>query len=211
MRAALALLLCAFCTAAAEPGFVPLFNGTNLDGWKLVGGKGPGYLAKDAMIVCPADGGGNLFTEKEYANFVLRFEFRLSPGGNNGIGIRAPLRAGSVAYEGMEIQILDDDHERYRGRLKPTQFHGSVYDVIPARKGHLRPAGEWNEEEIVADGRRIKVTLNGTTILDADLDSVRDPKVLKNHPGLARNSGHIALLGHGTLVEFRNMRIKELP
>lgn len=211
MRTALALLLCAFCTAAAEPGFFPLFNGTNLDGWKLVGGKGPGYLAKDGMIVCPADGGGNLFTEKEYANFVLRFEFRLSPGGNNGIGIRAPVRAGSVAYEGMEIQILDDDHERYGGRLKPTQFHGSVYDVIPARKGHLRPAGEWNEEEIVADGRRIKVTLNGTTILDADLDSVSDPEVLKKHPGLARKSGHIALLGHGTLVEFRNMRIKELP
>jgi len=159
------------------------------------------------MLVCPADGGGNLYTEQEYSNFTFRFEFRLSPGGNSGIGIRAPLE-GDAAYAGMEIQVLDDGHEQYKGQLRPEQFHGSVYDVIPARSGYLRKTGEWNEEEIVADGRRIRVTLNGVIIVDADLDIVREPEILKKHPGLARKSGHIGFLGHDTRVEFRNIRIK---
>ncbi len=194
---------------SAEPGFVSLFNGKNLNGWQLVNGKGPGYVVKNGLLVCPADGGGNLFTDKEFDNFIFRFEFRFEPGGNNGVGIRAPL-GGDIAYKGMEIQILDHDHERYKGRLKPTQYHGSVYDVFPAKTGHLKPAGEWNSEEIVADGRRIKVTLNGAVILDVDLDDMKDPAVLAKHPGLKRTGGHIGFLGHGTLVEFRNIRVKTI-
>jgi hypothetical protein len=110
----------------------------------------------------------------------------------------------------MEIQILDDGAPVYQGKLRPAQYHGSIYDVIPAKQGFKRPTGEWNEEEITANGRRITVKLNGTVILDADLDSVRDPEVLKRHPGLQRASGHIGLLGHGSRVEFRNLRIKTL-
>jgi len=200
------------CIAVAgqtgERGFVQLFDGT-LNGWKLVDGKGPGYVVENGVLVCPADGGGNLFTEKEYANFVLRFEFRLTPGGNNGIGIRAPLD-GRASYLGMEIQILDDQHEKYRGQIKATQYHGSIYDVAPAEHGFKKPTGEWNVEEITADRRRIKVVLNGHTILDANLDDVKDPEVLKRHPGLQRKSGHIGFLGHGTRVEFRKVRIREL-
>ena len=196
--------------ARAAPGFVSLFDGKTLDGWQIVGQKGSGYIVENGLLVCPADGGGNLFTTKEYANFVLRFEFRLVEGSNNGIGIRAPL-AGDVAYSGMEIQILDDGAARYQGRLKPAQYHGSIYDVVPAKQGFKKPTGEWNSEEITANGRSIRVVLNGTTIVDADLDSVRDPAVLKKHPGLARSSGHIGLLGHGTRVEFRNFMIQELP
>jgi hypothetical protein len=196
--------------AGAEPGFVSLFDGKSLDGWQIVGQKGVGYVAENGLLVCPADGGGNLFTTKEYSNFVLRFEFRLFEGSNNGIGIRAPLE-GDAAYQGMEIQILDDGAARYQGKLRPAQFHGSIYDVIAARQGLKKPTGEWNSEEITAKGRSIVVVLNGTTIVDADLDSVRDAAVLKKHPGLARSSGHIGLLGHGTRVEFRNFRIHELP
>ncbi|HWQ33531.1 MAG TPA: DUF1080 domain-containing protein [Blastocatellia bacterium] len=192
-----------------EKGFVPLFNGRDLSGWKLVGGHGPGYVVRDGLLVCPADGGGNLFTEKEYANFVLRFEFKIEPGGNNGVGIRAPYE-GDAAYQGMEIQILDDQHERYKGRIRSEQHHGSVYDVIPARTGFLKPAGEWNEEEITANGSRIRVRLNGVIILDADLNIVQEEAVLKKHPGLRRKSGHIGFLGHGSLVEFRNIRIRTL-
>ncbi|MGB9604627.1 MAG: 3-keto-disaccharide hydrolase [Bryobacteraceae bacterium] len=195
---------------AVEPGFTALFDGKSLKGWKLVGGHGPGYVVENGILVCPAEGGGNLFTEQEYSNFILRFEFRMEPGGNNGVGIRAPLQ-GDAAYQGMEIQILDDQHPRYKGRLKPEQYHGSIYDVIPARSGFLKPAGEWNEEEILADGRHIRVTLNGVIILDANLDILREPEVLKRHPGLLRTSGHIGFLGHGTRVEFRNIRIKQLP
>jgi hypothetical protein len=193
-----------------EKGFVPLFDGKSLNGWKLVRGRGPGYVVKDGVIVCPTDGGGNLYTEKEYANFAFRFEFKTEPGGNNGVGIRAPLE-GDAAYQGMEIQILDDQHEKYKGKIKSEQHHGSVYDVIPARTGYLKPAGEWNEEEIMANGSRIRVTLNGVIILDADLGLVREEAVLKKHPGLRNKSGHIGFLGHGSLVEFRNIRIKALP
>ncbi len=205
-----AVLIVSFASAAgAEKGFVTLFDGKTLNGWTLVGGHGSGYVVKDGVLVCPKEGGGNLFTQKEYSNFAFRFEFRTEPAGNNGVGIRAPLE-GDAAYVGMEIQILDDAPE-YEGKLRSAQYHGSVYDVIPAKRGYLKKAGEWNQEEILAQGRRIKVTLNGTVILDADLDSVKDPEVLKKHPGLARKSGHIGFLGHGSLVEFRNIRVKELP
>ena len=126
--------------AADEAGFTSLFDGKTLKGWKLIGGHGPGYVVQDGKIVCPAAGGGNLFTEKEYANFVFRFEFLLTPGANSGIGIRAPFE-GDAAYQGMEIQILDDGDQKYKGQIKPEQYHGSVYDMIPARTGYRKPLG----------------------------------------------------------------------
>jgi 3-keto-disaccharide hydrolase len=205
---ALPLFLGAAGAMSAEPGFQQLFDGKSLKGWTLVGGKGPGYVVKNGILVCPADGGGNLFTEKEYSNFVFRFEFRLTAGANNGVGIRAPLE-GDAAYKGMEIQILDNTAPQY-AHLKPGQYHGSIYLVVPAKRGFLKPVGQWNREEILANGRHIRVTLNGTTIVDANLADVTDPAVLKKHPGLARTGGHIGFLGHGTQVEFRNIRVKEL-
>ena len=203
-------LLIQTATKSAEKDFISLFDGNSLKGWTLVKGHGPGYVARNGILVCPAEGGGNLFTEKEYANFILRFEFKTEPGGNNGVGIRAPIE-GDAAYQGMEIQILDDQHERYKGKIKSEQHHGSIYDVIPARTGFLKPAGEWNQEEILAENNRIRVTLNGVIIIDANLSTVREKSVLEKHPGLRRKAGHIGFLGHGSLVEFRNIRIKTLP
>lgn len=192
----------------AEPGFTPLFDGRTLNGWQLAGGRGPGYIVKDGTIVCPADGGGNLFTTRDYANFVLRLEWRLWEGGNNGIGIRTPF-GGHGSTDGMEIQVLDDESEKYKA-LRPNQFTGSIYDVFPARRGFVQRDGAWNTYEITADGAHVKVVLNGETVVDADLASVTDEAVLKKHPGLRRPSGRIGLLGHGTHVEFRNIRIREL-
>jgi len=210
-RALLIFCVGAVAAASVESGFTSLFNGKDLAGWKLVGREGRGYVIENGLIECPSDGGGNLFTEKEYSNFVFRFEFKLAEGTNNGIGIRAPYE-GDAAYQGMEIQILDHDAPMYRGKLHPAQFHGSIYDVVPAKTGFLKPTGEWNAEEIVANGRQITVTLNGHVIVDANLDSITDPAVLKKHPGLARTSGHVGFLGHGPApVWFRNVRIKELP
>jgi Domain of Unknown Function (DUF1080) len=201
------VVIAAASLAAAEPSFVSLFDGKTLSGWTLVEKKGPGYVVKDGILVCPKDGGGNLFTVKEFANFVFRFEFRTEPAGNNGVGIRSPL-TGDAAYQGMEIQILDTAYDK---PLKPAQYHGSIYDVVPAKRGFLKKAGEWNNEEITANGRHIQVKLNGKVIVDANLDDIKDPEVLKKHPGLARTKGHIGFLGHGSLVEFRNLSIKELP
>jgi hypothetical protein len=198
-----------FAAVPAEPGFTPLFNGKNLDGWKLMGGVGPGYVVEEDRVVCPSDGGGNLFTEKEYANFVLRLEFKLSPGGNNGVGLRAPYE-GDAAYQGMEIQVLDDPAEMYKD-IQPAQHAGSIYGVFPAKQGALKPTGEWNSYEITANGRHVGINLNGTMVVDADLDTMKDPQILRRHPGLARTAGHIGFLGHRSHVEFRNIRIKELP
>jgi hypothetical protein len=196
----------------AEAGFTSLFDGKSLAGWTLIGGRGEGYAVKDGVLYCAKGGGGKLLTDKEYSDFVLRFEFRMpAEGSNNGLGIRAP-REGDAAYEGIELQILEEKAalaEKW-GKLKETQFHGSVYDVIAAKKGAQKPAGQWNAQEVTVKGRKITVVLNGQTILDADLDSVKDPEVLKKHPGLARTSGHIGFLGHNDFIEFRNIRIKEL-
>ncbi len=194
---------------AAEAGFTSLFDGQSLKGWQLVRGRGPGYVVKDGVLVCPLEGGGNLLTEKEYANFVFRFEFKTEPGGNNGVGIRTPL-SGDAAYVGMEVQILDDGHEKYKGKIKSEQHHGSIYLVAPARTGFLKPAGEWNTEEIMADGNHIRVTLNGVVILDFDLGLVKEKEVIEKHPGIRNKKGFVGFLGHGSLVEFRNIRIKEL-
>lgn len=194
---------------AAEAGFTDLFDGKSLNGWTISGKSGRGYIVEDGKIICPKDGGGNLYTEKEYSDFVFRFEFKLENGSNNGVGIRAPLQ-GDAAYVGMEIQILDDGADRYKGQLRPEQYHGSVYDVIAAKQGALKKVGEWNEEEIRAEGRHIKVTVNGKVIVDADLNSVTDPKKIEKHPGLFRDSGHVGFLGHNEYVEFRNIRIQDL-
>ena len=206
-----AIFASATIAAAAEKGFTPLFNGKDLGGWKLIKGHGPGYVVENGVLVCPADGGGNLFTEKEYSDFILRLDWRLWDGGNNGVGIRAPFD-GDAAYVGMEIQILDEEAAIYKKGhgLKPTQYTGSVYDVFAAKAGHVKREGVWNIYEIHAKGPHIKVTLNDVVITDADLSTVKDDAVLKKPPGLARKEGHIGFLGHGTRVEFRNIRIKTL-
>src|SRR5262249_19601882 len=138
--------------------FVRLFDGQTLNGWQLIGGSGPGYVVRDGVLVCPADGGGNLMSGKVYSDFVFRFEFRLGKAGNNGIAIRTPLH-GHPSTDGMEIQILDDRDEMYKD-IKPWQAHGSVYGVVPAKRDALKPVGEWNREEISAIGRHIRVTVN---------------------------------------------------
>lgn len=196
-------------SAPPEPGFTSLFDGTTLNGWTLIDKHGDGYGVKDGVIYCAKGGGGNLFTEKEFDNFILRFEFKLEPASNNGIGIRAPLQ-GNASYLGMEIQVLEDTAPEYL-HLRSAQYHGSIYDVVPAKRDFKKKVGEWNQEEIMADGRHIKVTLNGHVIVDANLNNVTDPETIRHHPGIFRERGHIGFLGHNDYVEFRNLRIKELP
>ena len=189
-----------------EEGFVSLFNGKTLDGWQ---GSVNGYVVEDGAIVCKPKGGGNLYTAKEYGDFHFKFEFKLTPGANNGIGIRTPMNT-NAAYSGMEIQVLDNTAEKY-AKLKPWQYHGSIYGVVAAKRGFLKPVGEWNSQEIICQGKHVKVILNGETIVDADIEKASTPKTLdgKNHPGLKAESGYIAFCGHGSRVEFRNLRIKE--
>ena len=192
-----------------ESGFKILFDGTNLDQW--VGNKVDYVIENGILALHPENkGGGNLYTKKEYSDFVFRFEFKLTPGANNGVGIRAPLK-GDAAYVGMEIQILDNDAEMYKN-LHDYQFHGSVYGVIPAKRGFLKPTGEWNSEQIIAKGNRVKVILNGTTILDGDIAKASENGTPdhEEHPGLKNKKGHIGFLWHESPLQFRNIRVKEL-
>lgn len=192
-----------------KEGFEVLFDGTNMDKWQ---GNLTDYVMEDGnMVIRPKPGSrGNLYTRKEYKDFVFRFEFKLTPEANNGVGIRAPLE-GDAAYTGMEIQILDNDADIYKN-LEPYQYHGSVYGVIPAKRGFLKPVGEWNYEEIIAKGTKIQVILNGEKIVDGEIREASKNGTMdkKKHPGLLNEKGYIGFLGHGSVVYFRNIRIKEL-
>ncbi len=193
----------------ARSSFVPLFNGKDLSGWQ---GDTNGYEAVGGELRSKPGVGGNLLTTEEFGDFVLRFDFKLTPGANNGLAIRAPL-AGDAAFEGIELQILDDGHDKYKS-IEPWQCHGSIYGVVAAERGTcLKPAGEWNTEEVTVQGPKIKVVVNGKTIVDADTAPFRDGQTTpdgKPHPGLARTQGHIGFAGHADEVHFRNIRVKRL-
>lgn len=196
-------------TADTKEGFVSLFDGASLAGWQ---GATKGYDVVGGELRCRKGAGGKLLTDKEFSDFILRFDFRLTPGANNGLGIRAPAE-GDAAYNAMELQILDDAHPKYAS-IKPWQVHGSIYGVVAAERGSLKPAGEWNNQEVTVQGSRVKVVVNGKTIVDADVAPIREGQSTldgKPHPGLTRTSGRIGFLGHGDEVHFRNIRIKELP
>ena len=178
-----------------------LFNGKDLTGW-----TGEGYAVKDGVITCSKKG-RNLRTNKEYTNYILEFEFKLPPGGNNGLGIHYTGH-GNPANNGMEVQVLDNTAPKYKN-LKPYQFHGGLYFLKAAKKGFLKPVGEWNREKITVNGVHVTVELNGKVINEANLDALA--KSHPKHQGVKRRSGYITFCGHGDPVQFKNIRIKELP
>ena len=172
---------------------------------------GKRYKSKNHLFKHIFGGGkGNLYTKKEYGDFHMKFEFQLTPGANNGLGIRAPLE-GDAAYVGMELQILDNTAPIY-AKLQPYQYHGSVYGIIAAKQGFSKPVGEWNQQEVIAVGNKIKVILNGEVILDGDIAEATKAGTAdhKEHPGLLNKTGHIGFLGHGDSLRFRNLRIKDI-
>lgn len=192
-----------------KAGFKSLFNGKDLD--HFIGNKTDYLVENNEIFVNPKQGGhGNLYTAEEYSNFVFKFEFKLTPGANNGLGIHTPL-TGDAAYVGKELQILDNTAAVYKN-LKSYQYHGSVYGVIAAKRGFLKPVGEWNKEEVIVNGDDIKIILNGHVIVEGNMaeSSKNGTADHKNHPGLKRNKGHIAFLGHGSELWFRNIRVKDL-
>ncbi len=192
--------------AADEQGFEPLWNGKDFTGWA---GAVENYEIADGAIRCAAGKGGVLYAKQEFSDFVARVEFKLPPGGNNGMAIRYPGQ-GDTAYVGMtELQVLDDTSPKY-ATMDPRQAHGSAYGMAAAHRGYLRPVGEWNYQEVTVRGSAIKVELNGTVILDADLSGVTDFMASKPHPGKDRTSGYFGFAGHSDPVAFRNVRVKKL-
>jgi hypothetical protein len=187
-------------------GFTPLFDGKSLDGWT---GAVNNYEVKDEAIVCKPGKGGVLHTKDAYTDFVARLEYRLPPGGNNGLAIRYP-GEGDTAYVGMcELQILDDTAGQY-AKVDARQYNGSAYGMIPAARGYLRPVGEWNAMEVTVQGPRIKVELNGNIVLDSDVSKVTNFLADRPHPGKDRTEGYFGFAGHNDPVMFRNVSIKRI-
>jgi hypothetical protein len=187
-------------------GFQSVFNGRDFEGWA---GPTNEYQVVDGAIQCRPGRGGTVYTTEEYADFMARLEFKLPPGGNNGLAIRYPGR-GDTAYVGMcELQVLDNDADQYKS-LDPRQYHGSVYGMVAAHRGYLRKPGQWNFEEVTVKGSRIKVELNGTVIVDADVAKVKEFMANSPHPGKDRTSGYFGFAGHSDPVAFRNIQLKKL-
>lgn len=196
----------AILTAKNGDGFKSIFNGKDLAGWI---GDVDSYEVKNGAIVCKPKKGGNLYTQDEYADFVVRLEFKLPAGGNNGLAIRYS-GSGQPYLMGMcELQVIDSEHPKY-AKLDARQYHGSAYGMVPAHRGYLRPTGQWNYQQVTVQGSTIKVELNGYTILDTDLSKVTQFKGKTPHPGKDRTSGYFGFAGHSDPVEFRNIFIKSL-
>ncbi len=199
----------ALSQARDESGFQSIFNGKDFTGWA---GPVDNYEVKDGAIVCKPGKGGTIYHQDELKDFVVRLEFKLPPGGNNGLALRYP-GEGNTAYVGMcELQVLDDNYEKVRGKIDPRQAHGSPYGMVAAHRGYQHPIGEWNFQEVTVKGSTIKVELNGTVILDCDLSQV-DPKgfmAKSEHPGKDRMSGYFGFAGHSDPVAFRSVRVKKL-
>ncbi len=193
-------------------GFVEQINGKDLSNWQ---GAVDSYEVKNGSIVCKPGKGGDLLTKEEFENGIIRVEFKLPPAGNNGIALRTPL-GGRSASDGLEIQIIDSDgynaKQAAAGKpgLKPEQYHGSLYHCVGAKHGYLRPVGEWNFQEIEVQGQKIKVTLNGTKILDVDIDTFDRSQIAKHPKGLDTRKGYIGFAGHSDPVEFRSFKVKRL-
>ena len=192
----------------ATAGFASVFNGKDFTGWA---GPTSEYEVIDGAMLCQPKKGGTIYTVAEYSDFVARLEFKLPPGGNNGLAIRFPGK-GDAAYGGMcESQVLDDNYEQATGqKIDARQAHGSAYGMIAAERGYQRPIGQWNFEEVTVKGSRIKVELNGTVILDGDLSTVTEFMAGSAHPGKDLKSGHFGFAGHNDPVAFRNVTIKPL-
>jgi hypothetical protein len=190
------------------PGFTSIFNGKDFTGWA---GPIDEYQIVDGAITCRPGKGGTIYTKNEYGDFMARLEIKLPPGGNNGLAIRYPGH-GDTAYLGMcEIQVLDDNYEKATGeKIDPRQAHGSAYGMVAAQRGYQHPIGQWNYEEVTIKGSTIKVELNGTIILDCDVDKVTDYMAGHAHPGKDRKKGSFGFAGHNDPVMFRDISIKPL-
>jgi hypothetical protein len=196
--------------AKPPEGFTSLFDGKSLDGWKVSGGKADVWAAENGVIVCKGGGGGWLLTEKEFADFEFRCEYRWEKkGGNSGVALRTPEK-GDPAYQGMEIQLIDDEgwFEVHKSKLADYQHTGSVYDVQPAKEAKNKPIGEWNAVKIVCKGRKVTIVHNDVELVNANLDDYKAKE--KGHPGLKREAGRVGFQSYNVRVDFRNVWIKEL-
>jgi hypothetical protein len=219
LRCSLLLLLCALCVfvvqslafSAQQAGtWRDLFDGKTLAGWKATG-NAEGWAVEEGAIVCKARGGGYLYTEEQFDNFVLSIDYKVSRGANSGVFFRwSNLR--DPVDTGIEMQVYDS-----HGKERPGKHDdGAIYDLVAPRTNRSRPAGEWNTAVITCDDSKITVALNGETVAEMDVnrwtEAGRNPDGTRNkfrtaYKEMARR-GHIGLQDHGDVVWFRNIKVR---
>jgi hypothetical protein len=196
-------------TTKAAAGFKSIFNGKDFTGWA---GDVANFEIIDGGIRCKTGKGGTPYYNQDLTDFAVRLEFKLPKGGNNGLALRYP-GTGNTAYVGMcELQVLDDNYDKVKGKIDPRQVHGSAYGMVAAQRGFQRPIGEWNFQEVTVVGSTLKVELNGFVILETDLAKVDMATVMGKspHPGKDRKNGYFGFAGHNDPAEFRNITLKDL-
>lgn len=193
------------CSRIQSQGASDSLLSTGMVGWQQIGEEGDWKLENG--VLSTEGGSGWLSTVREYDDFVLSLEFRIPPGGNSGVFLRTP-HDGNPAYQGLEIQILDDRAEKW-SELRPEQYTGSIYDVQAPSERAAGKAGEWQRMAIECRGSRVRVAVNDQKVIDTDMSFY--PYKVDTHPGLTRRSGYIGLQNHGSKVEFRNIRLRPLP
>lgn len=219
-RFPLFLLLVVTAAAFAEDGFVPMFNGRDLTGWVNANCAPETWGVKDGAITCTGKPTGAMRTEKQYENFIMECEWRhLTSGGNSGVFIwGTPISAPGVPFlRGIEVQVLDQGFaEAYEKRTGKKSDWFTVHgDVFPIHGATMVPIGphngqrsfpteerskrspEWNHYRIVCNAGSIRLSVNGKEVSGGDECVYR--------------KGYLALESEGAPVEFRNLRIKELP
>ena len=194
-------------------GFKALFNGKDLDGWWIRGTNKNAFQVHDGVILVTGEkDGGYMFTNDEFDNFVVRYEYRCVSGeGNSGFGIRCP-KEGDPAFQGMEIQVLRPGWET------PYQRAGSLYHTVAPTVEADKKFGEWNSVEVYANGPNVRTTMNGTVIYDIQMTDFTKEKIEKENvkdewrlPLDDRPAkGYLGLQDHSDAVEFRNIRVKTL-
>lgn len=200
-----AFLLIVFAAPLSAEDWTVLFDGKDLSQWEAVKAPLSTWKIEDGILYCTASDGW-LSTKDEYDNFELELEFKLYEAANSGVFLRAP-RAGDPAWDGLEVQILDDSAPKYR-KLESYQKCGGLYGCVGPSIDVKKKPGEWQSYRIVVDGRKVQVMLNGTQIIDANLDDFLSD--VEKHPGLKRERGYVGLQAHGGRVDFRNVRVRQL-
>lgn len=211
------LSACLALTAAAQDA-APLFNGKDLTGWTTADGKpvGAGWVVEPGGVLHRASKGGDIFTAKEYGNFELAWEWKISHAGNCGLKYRVKEYAGKGNL-GCEYQLLDDVNHP-DGKIGPHRQTASLYDILPpaADLKVLKPVGEWNTSKIVVKDNIFEHWLNGAKVLTVDLTSDTFKNAFakskfKAVPEFAKNPlGRIMLQDHNDEAWFRNITLKPL-
>ncbi len=210
---AVCLSLPALADSPEASGWRSLFNGKDLSGWMGLNGEPVNWeVAEDGTLRNRGgmEGVRVLLTEAEYGDFELSLEFNYDKGCNSGVFFRTPnLEKGRPAFEGNEIQIVDEAEPRYAEKMTEDRRTGAYYSVAPPLAKADKGPGVWQTLILRCEGSHLLVKLNGVTVQDADLSEY--PEELKSeHPGLALEKGHLGVQSKDTPVRFRKLKVRPL-